>query len=129
MKLPFVLTLVALTSCQSDETISGYIDPESAFTLIEMDDTPFDGRATIQFPRFGTVSGMAPCNTYGARQTAPYPWFKLTELISTETACEDLVAELRYFNVLTNMTLAEVSGPNLILSNDAGQRLVFLAAP
>jgi heat shock protein HslJ len=42
-------------------------------------------------------------------------------------ACPDLAAESQYLTALGEMTLAEVSGPTLILSNDAGRSMVFTA--
>jgi heat shock protein HslJ len=46
-------------------------------------------------------------------------------LASTRAICPDLAAEQRFLAALSGMTLAEVSGPVLILSNDTGDRLEF----
>lgn len=110
--------------CQ-DESISGYTDSATIWTLVELDGTPFPARATITFPSEGKITGKAPCNSYTASQTVPLPWFKIEGLVATEMACPDLNAEQKYFDALTKATLAEAFGDTLILSNDTGFELVF----
>ena len=128
MRLVSATLLLALVAC-SDETISGYADPEAVYTLTEIDGETYTANATITFPEEGTVRGEAPCNSWFASQSAPYPWIELGPIGATRRACPDLDAELAYFNALGSMTLAEVQGPVLILSNDAGREMVFRAAP
>ncbi len=126
--LRFALILpLLLAACPKDETISGYADPEKVFTLDLIDDRPFPARATISFPAEGVVRGEAPCNGWAAEQTAPYPWFELSPIRSTRRACDQLVQETEFFAALSEMTLAEVLGDVLILSNDAGREMVFRA--
>jgi heat shock protein HslJ len=84
--------------------------------------------ANIAFPEPGVVSGKGPCNTFGAEQTAPYPWFELGPIRATRRACADLNSENRFFKLLGKMILVEASGPVVILSNEAGESLVFEAA-
>ena len=121
-------SLVGLGGCfAGDETISGYVDPETQWQLRQMDDHPQVTQATVQFPKKGQVVGSGPCNTFSARQTAPYPWIDISVLASTRRACPQLADEQKYFSTLGAMTLAEVSGDILILSNDEGQTLVFQA--
>ena len=62
-------------------------------------------------------------------QTAPYPWFDLTRMVSTKRACPALAAEHAYFAALLEMSLVEVSGTIMILSNDHGREMVFSAQP
>jgi heat shock protein HslJ len=42
-------------------------------------------------------------------------------------ACPDLALESEFFDALEGMTLAEVAGDTLILSNSVGRKLVFVA--
>ncbi len=119
------LPLLAIPQCSPDETVSGYADPAAEFALTELNKVPFGGFATIQFPEEGKVIGNGPCNTFSAEQTAPYPWIALSPIAATKRACPDLEAEVAFFEALSRMTLIEVSGPALILSNDDGESLVF----
>jgi len=121
--LPFFL----VSACFSDESISGFIEPTAEYHLVEVDGAPFIGTATITFPEAGKVTGQAPCNRYFATQTAPYPWFALESIGATRMACEHLPAESAFFAALEGMTLSEVSGDTLILSNTDGRQMVFVA--
>lgn len=126
--LRLFLTLpILLTACLKDEGVSGYADRGAVYRLTELNGAPFPARATIGFPGPGEVRGAAPCNSFRARQTAPLPWFRLEDLAATERGCADLPAEAAFFEALRSMTLAEVSGDVLLLSNDAGGEMVFSA--
>jgi len=128
MRVLLILLTSLLAACGPDETISGYAGTDTVWTLQELDGNPFPHRATLSFPEEGRVSGQAPCNRYFGAQTAPYPWFKAEGLGSTKMACPALAQEQAFFDALSAMTLAEVSGPVLILSNDAGREMVFAAS-
>ncbi len=114
-----------LSACAADETISGFVDPNAEFYLVEMDGRAFELNATIQFPKPGDVVGQAPCNRYFAQQTLPYPWFNLDGIGATRMACPDLPQETEFFAALQEMSLAEAANKTLILSNEAGRRMVF----
>ena len=124
-----LLAVLLLAQCGPDETISGYADPGAVYVLEEIDDAPFPARATISFPEEGRVAGDAPCNAYLGKQTAPYPWFEIGQIAATERACADLAAERDFLSALPEMSLAEVQGGILILSNDDGREMVFRAVP
>ena len=117
--LPFLLL-----GC-GDETISGYADRAAVYSLIELDGVPFTSTATISFPEPGRAAGEAPCNTWFASQSAPYPWIELGPIGATRRACPELAAEARYFEALSNVSQAEVLGPILILTTEDGAELVF----
>ena len=110
-----------------DETLYKYGAAGKIWLLTEVNGAPFASRATIAFGEQGKVSGQAPCNRYFAKQTEPYPWFKLGPIGATKMACADLDHENIYFAALGRMTLAEVSETTLILSNDAEDLMVFRA--
>lgn len=118
--------LLVLGYC-SDETVSGYADPEATYHLSEIDGVAFTSAATIAFPEEGRVQGMTPCNTWSAEQGAPYPWFELGTVAATKRACPDLEEETAFLTALSEMAFAEVQGPVLILSNDDGREMVFQA--
>lgn len=117
-----------LASCEKDETLTAYGAGDFVWQLAEVNGVPYQPTATIDFTTLGTISGQGPCNSYSASQTAPYPWFAPGPIRATRRACPDLEAETAFFGALAKMTLAEVLGPVLILSNDAGDQLVFQPA-
>lgn len=119
--------LLLLNICQGDETLTAYGASDRTWVVTEIDGQPFSARATISFPEQGRFGGQGPCNTYGGAQTAPYPWFQIEAIRSTKRACADLQAENRYFDALRAMTISEVSGATMVLSNEAGREIVFRA--
>lgn len=126
MKCLLLIALAALAACK-DETLTGYGAAGQTWVLHSIDGAPFTQRATIAFPEEGRITGDAPCNSYFARQTLPYPWFKAEGIGATKRACPALAAEQAYFDALARMTLAEVAGATLILSTEAGDEMVFRA--
>jgi len=121
------LLLPLLLGYCADETLTGYGAQDQVFVLVSINDQPFPARATIRFPQQGQIAGQAPCNSFTSTQDLPYPWFKAGPIAATKRACPDLQAEAHFFKTLSEMTLSEVSGPNLILSTSEGQMMVFLA--
>ncbi|RLJ40798.1 heat shock protein HslJ [Litoreibacter meonggei] len=119
-----VIALALLASC-TDETISGYAADGAVWQLETLNGKPFNTSATLTFPEAGKIAGQAPCNSYFGQQTAPYPWFSAEAIGSTKRACPDLKAENTFFAALGKMTLSEAAGNTLILSNDAGDEMVF----
>jgi heat shock protein HslJ len=119
--------LIGLAACQADETLTGYGAADKTWVLNTIDGAAFTARATISFPAEGSVTGQAPCNSFAAEQTAPYPWFSLSAARATRMACAELDQEQAFFTALSSMTLVEISGDVLILSNDVGGEMVFNA--
>ncbi len=120
--LPLLLCL-GLTACLGDETVSGYAP--GPWRLTAIDETPVGTGITLNLSERGEISGSAPCNHYSATQTAPYPWVGIGPIAATRRACPERELEQRYFAALSAMTLAEVSGPVLILTGDDGRRLDY----
>ena len=120
-----MIPLLLFEACEEDESISGYVSSESVWKLSALDGAAFSTNATISFPEPGRVEGQAPCNQYFGNQQAPYPWIALSEISATKMACPDLPAETNFLKALEEMTLVEVSGDTLILSNDAGREMIF----
>lgn len=118
-----------LAACAGDETISGYADREATYRLTELGGRPFAATATIRFPDEGRITGEAPCNSYSGTQAAPYPWFDPGPIAATRRACPDLDAEAAFFAALEAMTLAEVTGDVLILTDADGREMVFRRQP
>ena len=120
-----VALLFALPNCAGDETISGYADTTATYALSDIAGTAFIARAAIRFPTEGRIEGQGPCNAFSAAQTVPYPWFDAGAIMATRRACPDLPAETEFFAALSEMTLAEVQGDVLILSNEDGREMTF----
>jgi len=128
MRLLALISLMALAGCWQDETLTGYGAADRLWVLESVDGSAFAARAELEFPEEGKITGKAPCNRFFADQTAPYPWFTLGPIGSTKMACPAMEAEARFLGALAEMTLSEVAGDTLILSNDAGREMVFRAA-
>lgn len=118
-----------LTACKKDETVAGYGTAEKIWTLTELDGSPFTATATLTFLEPGRIAGQAPCNRYFADMDKPYPWFGAGPIGATRMVCAAMADEARYLEALAQMTLSEVLGDTLILSNDAGRQMVFSGSP
>ncbi len=122
-----LVALCGLCACMGDETVAQYGGADAEWQLVEIDGNPFDARATLNLAEPGKITGQAPCNRYFGTQRAPYPWFAAKGIGATRRACPDLAAEQHFLKALGDMTLSEVAGDVLILSNDAGREMVFKA--
>lgn len=122
-----VVVALCLSNCARDETVAAYGGANRVWTLAELDGQRIDTRSTLTFAGKGQIFGHGPCNAYTADMPDPYPWFETGRIARTKTACPDLATEERYFEVLASMTQSEVSGPTLVLRNNSGQELVFIA--
>lgn len=120
-----ILTILALTACKKDESISAFVAPDSVWTLTTLDGQVFAARATITFPSPGEIAGQAPCNSYSSSQSAPYPWFEIGPVAATKMACAEGQQERAFFAALSKAAFAEVSGDTLILSDEAGAEMLF----
>ena len=116
----------SLAACKSDETVTGY----GGAGLWQLE-TTVNGAAhlSLALTPDGRLTATGPCNTLIAAQTAPYPWFRLTQIAVTERACPALKAETDTFTALRSASLVEVAQGTLILSNENGLEMVFRAAP
>lgn len=122
-----LVVLWGLTDCGGDETVANYGGSAADWQLTHIDGNKFTAQATLSFAEEGKISGEAPCNRYFGSQTAPYPWFKAEQIGATRRACPDLEAETLFLQALEDMSLSEVAGDMLILSNEAGREMVFTA--
>lgn len=120
-----LLLTLTMTTCQADETISGYADPDAIWMLTDLNGQSPKSEITLTFPEKGKIAGRAPCNRYFGTQSKPLPWFKTGPIASTKMACPNLAEESKYFTALDTATLAEVSATTLILSNETGPILTY----
>lgn len=117
---------LALAGCK-DETVTGYGAAGKTWRLESIGAEPFDAEAVLSFPEPGRMTGEAPCNSFSAAQTAPYPWIAFGPIAVTRRACPDLEAEQAFLAALGSMSQAEILGDTLILRDEAGREMVFRA--
>ncbi|MEJ6399295.1 META domain-containing protein [Yoonia sp. 208BN28-4] len=117
--------IIMLSTCGPDETLTGYGQTDDVYVLQTMNDTPVAQRITLSLSDPGRISGDAPCYSYTARQTAPYPWFDVSPIAAMRMACPDLALEVDFFAGLQSMMFAEALGDTLILTNEDGDSMVF----
>lgn len=129
MRLALIVAALALPGACRDESVRGHGGGTEIWQLQSIDGKAFPARATLGFPAAGRITGTAPCDSYGGRQTAPYPWFAAQNLTVTRRPCPDRAAQDAFLEALAAMTLVEVAGDVMILSNDAGREMVFHATP
>ncbi|MEM9434223.1 MAG: META domain-containing protein [Pseudomonadota bacterium] len=126
--LPALATVFILDQCSTeDETISGYVEPDRQWYVTSINDRPFTAEAFISFPEEGVIEGSGPCNAFTAKQTLPYPWFKVSDLSGPAQACTEFQAEQIFRVRLSLVTQAEVQGGVLILRDDDDIEMVFEA--
>ncbi|MGJ8547099.1 MAG: META domain-containing protein [Sulfitobacter sp.] len=129
MKLSIALVVTAaFTACKGDETLRSYGAADQVWKLTTLNGAAFAPTATLQFPETGLLSGKAPCNSYRAEMSAPYPWFEAGPIAATKLACPDLAAETAFFDALAAAREAEVLGDTMVLSNTEGLEMVFKAS-
>ncbi|WP_166418215.1 META domain-containing protein [Cochlodiniinecator piscidefendens] len=124
-----LLGVLMVAACRADETVSGYIDTTATWSLSSLDGEAYLNSATIAFPTEGHVVGRAPCNSFTAEQSAPYPWISIESIASTRALCPEIEAESEFFELLQSMSIVEVSGRILILTNEAGVQMTFELQP
>ena len=127
MRFAVLIFLTLLAACQADETVRAYGAAERVWTLVAIDEQPFDSTATLTFPDDETLAGKAPCNQYSTSMTVPYPWFEVGPIKTTKIACAELRNETEFLKNLRQMTLSEVLGKTLILRTSEGRNMVFKA--
>ncbi len=124
--IPSLIITLFLSACFKDETISGQTSASDTWVLQSLNGMSVPTHITLTFPEKGSIAGQAPCNAYGAAQTAPLPWFEIGPIRATKRACEALALEQEYLAALAKMTLIERKGTTLLLSNNNDQYLEFV---
>ncbi|MFW8635006.1 META domain-containing protein [Cribrihabitans pelagius] len=126
-RLTLIAACAALAACGSGETLYSYGAAGKAWQLESLDGADHRGMVSLRFPAPGRVAGQSPCGRFRARQTAPYPWLEIQALTVSGPACPGQTAEAALLAALQEMSLAEVAGDVMILSNDAGREMLFRA--
>ena len=97
--------------------------------LLAIDGTVVDAgfTASLRIAADGAISGMAPCNSYGAQNTGSLPDFAPGPIRATRRACDRLADEQVYFDTLSIMQSAAIDGlDTLILTGPDGHSMEFV---
>ena len=123
----FTLLLAALATTASTATAQDQTAVE--WELVAIDGQVMDFSATLKIGADGSVSGKAPCNSYGGQNRATLPDLSLPALRATRMACDKLAEEQVYFDTLALMERVELDGPkNLVLTGPEGRSMEFTLA-
>ena len=123
---PLHLVALALAACSTlPDTVGEAAPDQTVFFLEEINDQEVGYTASIQFLSTGRVQGTGPCNRFNGQQTAPLPWVQIEQIAATRRGCEDMGAETGYFAALERMDFSEVGNTTLLLTNAAGESMVF----
>lgn len=127
MKFGFLAmtAILGVAACDPSDTVTKHGGMAYDWQLTEVDGTPVDYSATIAFGPHGSVNGSGPCNGFSATQSKPYPWIAIQIEFVEELYCSDIDEEEAYLGSLMEMTLVEVSGDSLVMSNDSGREMAF----
>lgn len=128
MKFGFwgVIAALAVAACAPTETVTQYGGTAYDWKLTEIDGATVTYDAQIAFETNGTVHGEGPCNGFSGKQSKPYPWVEVQIDFVEELYCSGIDKEEAFLTALTEMTLIEVSGPNMVMSNEeTGRQMVF----
>jgi heat shock protein HslJ len=94
---------------------------------IDQEVVGFDIVATLRIEVDGTITGKAPCNSYGSRNTATLPALSIGGIRATRMACDKLKEEQTFFDALSVMTEARMEGAkNLVLTGPDGRMMEFV---
>jgi len=119
-----MISVMAMLPLSAMAQTGGWGDSQLVWRLERIDGVPFAAEATITFPNPGRLQGKAPCNSFSAPLTAPYPNFAPGPIIATRRACDALALESAFFETLAEMTEGELGRDRLILTG-GGRTMVF----
>ena len=121
---PLALAMTVVPGMVPAQTITG-ID----WQLLAIDGAVvgFDIVATLRIEADGTITGQAPCNTFGSKNQGTLPALSLGGIRATRMACDKLAEEQAFFDALSQMTtLAPDGSSNLILTGPGWQTMEFV---
>ncbi|WP_299424978.1 META domain-containing protein [uncultured Shimia sp.] len=118
-------TALSIAACATTETVTQYGGTAYDWKLVEIDGTAVTYDAELAFASDGGVHGEGPCNGFSGKQSKPYPWVDIQIDFVEELYCSGIDNEEAYLAALMEMTLIEVSGPNMVMSTDTGRQMVF----
>ena len=120
-----LLATLALTACVNP-ALSADPHLRGPWQLTVLNGASFPAPATLWFDDSGNAAGQAPCNSFTATNGATLPGLALTNINSTEMACDALADEVRFFDTLAGMKTATLQDPDrLLLQGSDGRTMMF----
>jgi heat shock protein HslJ len=120
--LPLVAAL-AMAACVTPAMSAGEIEGVD-WHLVGLDGQEVDWNASLRLEG-GTVSGKAPCNSYGGSNSATLPKVGFGAIRATRMACPDLAGETAFFEALQAMQRAELDQGHLFLIGPESRIMEF----
>jgi heat shock protein HslJ len=124
--LPLVAAL-SLAACVTPAMSEAEIDGVD-WHLVGLEGQTVGWPASLRFDG-ASVTGKAPCNSWGATTSASLPALSLGPIRATRMACPDLAAERAFFDALKAMQRAELDQGHLYLIGPEGRIMEFAKAP
>ncbi|MGL4238772.1 META domain-containing protein [Tabrizicola sp.] len=122
MRRLLVLALAMMPAMSTAQTITG-----KDWELLAIDGVFFDAQATMRIEPDGSITGKAPCNSWGTGNAAELPELAIKGIRATRRACDKLAEEQAFFDALALMTSAKMDGSrNLILTGPDGRTMEFV---
>ena len=122
LAFPFAFAMIAIMA--KAQTITG-----KDWQLLAIDGVVFDHtiNVTLRIEADGSISGKAPCNSFGSSNPATLPALSLGLLHATRMACDKLAEERAFLDALAQMTALTPEGSrNLILTGPGGRSMEFV---
>lgn len=127
MRLSPVLAALLLAACVSPAMSEGEIE-EVDWHLVGLEGQAVGWKASLRFDG-DSVTGKAPCNSFGGANAAKLPGVSLGPLRATRMACPDLAQEAAFFETLAAMQRAELDQGHLYLIGAEGRIMEFARDP
>lgn len=117
-----ILSFAALAACVGPAMSDGIAGVD--WHLVGLEGQEVGWSATLRLEG-NSVSGKAPCNSYGGSNSATLPDLGLGSIRSTRMACPDLAAETAFFEALQAMQRTELDQGHLYLIGAEGRIMEF----
>lgn len=135
--LALLLAAVLVQGCLRNETVTAYGAAAQVWDLERITEPAEEAEQTfaqgttlrLQFVSQQRLEAETDCLSLSARNTAPYPWFALERIRTTQGSdCTPTAQEAKAFEFLKSRTEVEVSGPYLVLQAPDRVEMIFESA-
>ena len=127
MRLAPLFAALSLAACVTPATSQAEIEGVD-WHLVGLEGQTVAWTASLRFEG-DSVSGKAPCNSWGARNGASLPEVGIAAIRATRMACPDLKAESAFFEALQAMQRAELDQGHLYFIGPEGRIMEFARDP
>lgn len=123
----FLLTVLAFTLFQPDQTLRSFGAADRTWQVETLNGEPFEANATISFPGRYRVAGETPCNYFSTSNSTPYPWIELNPIAVTKRYCPEIEAEDAFLRALNAVRVVVIDGDIMVLSDENTELMVLKA--